>query len=251
MTKIIAYSLDYDGCGDIFSDQLLKDQYEGKQDKFFLPLRQKLNQFLDDKAQEAKEVELYVGSNRQSQELDEGNALKHKNGSCFTNFQKLCRDKTQAGKIWRFRPLLLGEWDASKIAILKNQLLDIEHNHPKDEVDFYFFDDDANQEILPGLKTYFEKEENAKLISKNIHLHFVKFDWFGEIVEGNKTLSEVAHIQGMKEPIDIAQPVTKRPLLHSSVYKSGPTLFKSAANSLPATTPDLLPYDPIAFRFCF
>ena len=251
MAKVTIFSLDYDGCSDVLFDELIKSyEHAGASVQAgLMAMRAKLNTFLEREASfSEKPVELYVGSNRQSHALDELNSMKHgiNNGRCFTNFPALCE-----AKHWLFRPLLLADvdnhkpagtaltdpslnchFDEKKIQTIENQVMDAVKNHPDDEVHFYFLDDDAKKTIFRGLATYFASEENAVKIPANIHLHFVKFDWFGELQEHEPSLIDIAHIQGRK-------PVEEPTLLPSSrddsVYRSGLTVF-GAPREKPLTT---------------
>lgn len=211
--KIIVYSLDYDGCTDILSDELYAKYKDNNEITSALSLlRNKLNAFFDKNEEISKDVEVYVGSNRQSKYLDKKNTDCSGNGSCFTTFDRLCTQRN-----WMFRPLLLadvhnnqpsgsswqdenlhcGYFEPCKTDILYHQLRDTEKNHPNNEIHFYFMDDDAHHEILPGLKKFCTAR--SKDLSRNIHIHLIKFDWYGEIAEHNQTLFETFSIQGKKD----------------------------------------------------
>lgn len=210
---IVIYSLDYDGCSNIlFEETLLK--YDTLDSNEYLRVKDKLNDFFETNKEISENVEVYVGSKRQSCRLDQINAQAHKTGSCFVNLQMLCEQKE-----WVFRPLLLADiynqmppgsainndqldctdYDRKKTDLLKYQLMDAEKNHPDKKVHFFFLDDDCENKILPELKNYLNKK--SKKLSSNIHVHLVKFYWLDEVRKKNKTLIETFYIQGKNEKI--------------------------------------------------
>jgi hypothetical protein len=241
MPKTIIFSLDYDGCSDILFQEIfikyekhLRDLRPEQRLNIDMALKEAKNElanFLDKKAQEAekvqevkevkakeaklqsveqKSVEVYIGSNRQSHALEAFNMSSNENGSCFTNLQKLCEEKS-----WIFRKLLLADvennqgegsafvdkrltctFDKTKIETLQNQLKHVANKHRTDEVHFYFLDDDNKDSILPALRKKFEDGEE---IFENIHLHLIKFDWYAKALEKKEGLKEVAYIQGKKQ----------------------------------------------------
>lgn len=89
---ILAVSLDWDGClGRVKSE-------DGKYDQAFYQQVVKENEEIikrivaDAKKTDATEVQLLIGSNRQSLEIDRFNKDKNKNGSCFIGIQAIANE---------------------------------------------------------------------------------------------------------------------------------------------------------------
>jgi hypothetical protein len=192
MANITIFSLDYDGCGDVLFDQLMSRW--GHLKFYLLPYKEKLEEFLARKTKVGNAVELYVGSNRQSNNLDRLGHFNNQNGWCFKNYQELCKKNK-----WTFRRLLAADIEngveigsamtpcstldytlplnGSKVTIIENQLRDVAINHPNDKVDFYFIDDDPPQDsLIKKLIHHFETNPNAKKLLRNVRLHIVRFD---------------------------------------------------------------------------
>lgn len=187
MPKITVFSLDYDNCGDVlFDDGLIRPDYNAHRNEI-MQTRKTLENLFRQLTKQSQHVELYVGSNRQTQSLNQRNKNQNKNGDCFINYSEYCQKMK-----WAFRPLLFADTtnqqpagsamvdhkltcdiDSRKYPFLKNQIEDIAKNHSSDEVDFYFLDDDQDDEILPWLKTQFMQYPFAN----NIRIHLIKFDW--------------------------------------------------------------------------
>ncbi len=254
MGKVVL-SIDYDGCGAILinSGKVVGDKYHEQLKK------RRMNPdgldniifscyklFMDklDEITEGMEVDLYVGSNRQSKELNFHNMKSQKNGDCFKNYQELA---TQKG--WTFRKKLLADimnaegdfyaplrqnsgeamdialddsstdtrldktiFDRTKVQIIKCQLESVGKHHPDEPVDFYFFDDDAKNKILPALKQYFT--ENPQDIPSNVTLHLVKSDYF-------PALEMLCRMPGdlRKDSSKVTEAFETEPLLADKLYK--------------------------------
>jgi len=220
-TSVTIFSLDYDGCSDILFDELIVGlDPTNSEKKELLHQRKNLEKFLDEKATESSETELYVGSLRQSHDLDEENHRQSKNGRCLTNLPKLSDEK-----LWKFRRLLLADEQnkkaagtafedkrlkcklglknnaikSFKIATLMAQLCDASKNHPDKKIHFYFLDDDNRDYILSGIQQYVEHDINFTKSYPNICLYLIKFDWYGEAVEKTRTLKEFARFPAETE----------------------------------------------------
>lgn len=134
----------------------------------------------------------YVGSNRQSQALNRANIGFNRNGDCFRNYETLA-----AVKGWTLKKLLYADlhnnsgityapgtefdnpkstlettFDQTKVEMIRAQLDEVHREHPDETVHFYFSDDDDKEKILPALHAEFGDKY------QNIHLHYIKFDWF-------------------------------------------------------------------------
>jgi len=196
MAKITILSLDYDGCSDILFDDVVTTQ-SIKSESTLRHLRSLFEELLNRITADSSIVELYVGSDRQDNQLDNlGNSV-NRNGLCFKNFEKLCNEKN-----WRFKKLLMADianllpcghsmensgvkitndfvkinnWSSkSKSVILNHQLQDVIKNHPGDEINFYFMDDhDYN---IRSVVEYFGKSRN--LIPDNIDFYLVEHNWY-------------------------------------------------------------------------
>lgn len=228
--KICIFSLDYDNCACVLDTETLlgKKSEEGKYKKFktergqaignyaaianyyknFPRAVEQVKQMFEQEIQlhipEGSSVELYIGSNRQSKSLDDGNAAKNQNGS---SFEVLKNYAIQHNMI--FRPLLLADvdngdptnptalhlalnrplaeqleckFDPLKSRTIIAQLQDAARNHPNNEITFVFFDDDEQNSIIPHLKTQLElayKDPELKnTLPKKLNLNLCKFDWF-------------------------------------------------------------------------
>ncbi len=183
--KIVVFSIDYDGCGDILFNEIKAKYPQHKETLQWLA--NSFLQCLKDIAASADHVILYVGSLRQSIEIDHRNCENNKNGLCFLNYEQLCRENK-----WEFNKLLLADVEnklltgkamqdeqytcipsTNKIDIVQNQFADISSNHATDEINFYFIDDDPNNEILNSLKNHFQIKNQT--IPPNITPHFERF----------------------------------------------------------------------------
>ncbi|MFI4919153.1 MAG: hypothetical protein ACHP65_06330 [Legionellales bacterium] len=208
---ILVLSLDYDGCTDILFPELSKQETPPEVHQKVSNLTEKFHAFVDAKALEADaNVMVYVGSNRQSQQINKLNAKKG-NGCCFTNLQTLCKDKG-----WYFNPLLMADiqnkqvpgsaiLDASltcnieenKICLIETQLADIAMKYPEAQVNYYFFDDDPpGKNIFLSLREHYLEYGNINKVPNNICLHLVQLDWYAAIVEQRDTLIITDTIQG-------------------------------------------------------
>lgn len=264
MSKVVIFSLDYDGCSDILFKEYKAcyDYYQAdpanrpeyREAAMLFLLQEKLAEFLKEKAKEAKEVEGYIGSNRQSPALDKLNASNNQNGLAFTNLRQFYENNG-----WTFRSLLLADvehhlrpgsvfknqrlcscnthahFDRDKIQIIENQLLDAAKNYPDDEVHFYFLDDDQDKKMLPRLKAYFEKEKNREKF-KHIHLHFYGFDYFEAVKENKETLIEIAHIPGKQEVAANTRVSSGVTLLFPAVPANGSSVQVQSSGTTPTDT---------------
>jgi hypothetical protein len=203
MPNVCIISLDYDGCGDILFDSCFSDNVTDFEKASIYKVRQKLLDYFAQITQGADSVELYVGSNRQDFLFDERVGIKNNNGSCFTNFSDFCKKNK-----WIFNKLLLADIQNgkpsgtsmtddrmkcqvgnSKISIIEEQIKEIQNNHTKDNVEFYFFDDDEKDFILPDLAGHFTSSKY--LLPNNIKsFKLIKYDWFLELYENKQAFSE-------------------------------------------------------------
>ena len=123
MRKVII-SHDYDGCFDIMTPEGLElaingpnkaswDKYTIETGATILDLitaaRDQHERFLRDLTKDADEVLVYVGSDRQSYELDQLNQKAHHNGSVFPALEELCRTYTTAIQKWSYATLLMAD----------------------------------------------------------------------------------------------------------------------------------------------
>ncbi len=196
MAKKLILSLDYDGCSDIlFCDIFLQNQPHEPLINLLLLLveQQKFNDLLDNLSnkEEYDTIELRIGSMRQDSLLDNYSANLNKNGICFSNFQKLSLEKQKNNNKWTLNNTLFqGFVDDSKINLITAQLNEAKEKYPEDEIDFYFFDNLENL-ILSPLTNHFKQNK----LHENIHLHLMKFDWWGGICQADiNNLREVACI---------------------------------------------------------
>jgi len=205
----VILSLDYDGHASV----LFKDDTDNAYKKFLTPTldsgeaNPKYVSYLADLLEgcrlafedyfatigaSSNPTSLYVGSNRQSQEIDRANILKNRNGSCFVNYTALASEKG-----WALKKLLYADlhnnsgvtyapgtefdnpestlettFDETKVEMIRAQLDEVSRDYPDETVHFYFSDDDIKDTILPALHDAFGDKYH------NIHLHYIKFDWF-------------------------------------------------------------------------
>jgi len=201
MPKTIIFSLDYDGCADILFQYAGMEEDWPEYQKTLHDSKVLLEDFFKKKCTPDVRVELYVGSLRQSRSLDLSGQRRNNNGSCFKNFAKYAEEKK-----WIFQPFLLADVenqfnetykagtaikdpmleckpDNLKFNILKNQIKHISKMHPKDEVEFYFLDDDPDHKILSALKKEFVKGK----FPENITINFTNFNWYSYTFNGLKS----------------------------------------------------------------
>ncbi|HSW69662.1 MAG TPA: hypothetical protein VLI69_05890 [Gammaproteobacteria bacterium] len=176
-------------------------------------------------------VEFYSTSYRQSHpmdklahygepgyEMDAAKIKPNKNGLSLPNYKVLCMQRE-----WTHRTLLFADvangkvpgtayedelldYDADpedKFPIIKPQLDEVKHHHPRRPAHYFIFDDNE-KDILLSLVQRFTNGEN---LPDNIHIHLVKFCWFDEIFKKQKGLYEVAHIHQGKILSGTAMPV--------------------------------------------
>lgn len=221
--KVVVISQDYDGCYSIMTENGLQAELTLNKkywDKKLSPgkripaklaaIRQSYDDYLDTITNDANEVHMYVGSDRQSYHMDNLNIDKHKNGSVFEALWICCGNKATAKKPWIFEPLLMSdplddtmtpygrrrgvslqsihknpdgiqlrEVDPYKIknskrSMLLYQMWDAYRQNPDaTEIDFYFVDDrdDLLQDVLKNI--------TCEQLPPNMRLHVVKFDYIG------------------------------------------------------------------------
>lgn len=251
MVKRTVFSLDYDGHGSaLFPKAFERGPYKSmlksdpSTENIFLGVRKGFHQWLNETAADSL-VDLYVGSNRQDINTDRENLKLNRNGSCFANYELLAEDKG-----WTFQGLLLadrflrsfpststavkrtpllppgtamkdasidGPFDKTKVEIIKQQLLDTTFNHPGDEIDFYFSDDDYEDQIIPALESYFSAHPEA--IPPGITLHLFKLD---VLLPLNKYLKETE--PGTAKDIDTVAQEFKVLFEEKAILRSTPPL---------------------------
>lgn len=120
----------------------------------------------------ASEVTLFIGSNRQSDELEEMNEERNRNGKALTELSKLAK---HVG--WKFNPARLADImpspQVAEIFRLGSDKLKLEAVHHlfkelHTETHVYFFDD------VPDYLVY---TLNEAIIPPHIHFHIVYFDY--------------------------------------------------------------------------
>jgi hypothetical protein len=228
MPKVTIFSLDYDGCGDILFAEQVEQRGRILREEV-LTIQKKLNNFLNEKANQGDQVELYIGSARQSEELDIKGDHTNKNGLCYKNYDLLCKTKK-----WTFRRLLLFKdiipsyesitpsdlehirRDRPKIPIIKYQLLEIAKKHPKSTVDFYFIDDDSNNSIFEYLINHLKK--NKKELPINVRLHLVRFDWMRELYDYENALELICVLEHTNKNRAKLQAHSQLPMLRDAKY---------------------------------
>jgi hypothetical protein len=197
--KVAVISLNYDNCGAILFDEMLKTCESDERiikmiDLFrrsFTTSRNILMKLLDNISADADVVELYVGSDRQDISKDEYLHRLLKRGLCFQNYASLCQQKN-----WTFRKFLLGDAQlglevgttmqninvishitGKMTPIIQAQLKDIENNYCDDEVDIDFYYIEADTKNI-------NHNELAELYSKNLpcakirNFSLIKLDCF-------------------------------------------------------------------------
>ncbi len=201
----VALSFEWDGCGEIldlpynqFINKYMRLITQSDRDylKRVLELIKKLFlSYLKELGEDASS-ELFVGSLRQSLNLDNEGTKQFDNKACFPVLKRIANEND-----WTFNPLLLADIydeqdnerkpplklgtamydkqydtciDAHKIDIVSTQIQELAIKYPNEEIDYYFIDND--EEVLERLCQYFEDYPEHK--PQNISLHLMKFDWF-------------------------------------------------------------------------
>lgn len=260
---ILVLSIDYDNCGVILSEEQLLGRLAGKR---YLPFkdpnygtpvgaytktanecpnlagaikicRQVLYQAMLGNRAKYKDIELYVGSNRQDLQLDKMNAKANLNGSCFFVFQRFAKENNI-----KFNTLLYADienkqqkpqamTDASlectfsekKDKIILAQLENIAHSYPDKQIEFVFIDDDDKNKIISSLKMAIKKayqdEQRSKKLPQHIKITLYKYDCF-------KVLEQALEKSNKKNLLDYAQKqlITK----YSLSYHNGQEIKKQA-----------------------
>lgn len=217
--KRTVISQDYDGCYSITTPVGLKAELDGSNRAAYSNpsnsncvdslnnMRTYYHDYLTEITLSADAVSVYVGSDRQSVELDRLNAEIHKNGSVFFALMELCHTRSTDKQPWTFEPFLLsdgkergaalmamrpihGESEldfnarqlpapiktkSSKIPLLIAQMQDARREYPEDEIAFYFVDD--RQDLLDDILRHLKPED----IPPGLTLHISKFDYIGVI----------------------------------------------------------------------
>lgn len=231
--KVVIISQDYDGCFSIMTELGAYAEMTKKNAVFWkrypsseavhpwiASIRGAYDYYLDKITCDADEVRVYVGSDRQSFELDYCNHIVNGNGSVFPALKKFCQDKSTAEKPWIFEPLLLSDpldeeqgpygrvrgesllrmintpSDVqykvvdpdkkinSKVSMLLNQMWDAYRQNPDATyLQFHFVDDKESliQDVLKNIK--------PNLLPPNMTLFVTKFDYIGMIMKEPGALS--------------------------------------------------------------
>jgi len=251
--KIVIISHDYDECADILFDDILVPtiyEYSLAIPPSDLPrvekCRAKLKKYHEDITAGADVVEFYVGSNRQDITKDEVIMEQNKNGSCFTNFKKLCAENG-----WVFREFLLADAQKqlepgttmrskdiesvtnreSKAAIIQAQLKDIEQNYSaSDHIEFYFVDDDRNNIFLNSIKNSISPNNLPPQIKK---FSLIQYDWNDavyEYAEDAKLKVHTEHVISAEPACKDHKPQPSNIVSHSIFSKSVPTAITAEDN---------------------
>ncbi|MDX1837079.1 hypothetical protein DIZ81_07515 [Legionella taurinensis] len=215
MALIRAISLDFDGA--IFNDDFHRHKEVIRANKALLDL-------IATNAEGYDSTTLYAGTNRQSVSDDRANAYKNDTGSAFPHLMQLAaylKDKLRKVKLDKFLLTDLyhqrkaGEsfnealslldkdnlhydqekmkngpfkdWlhDQSKLTLLYAQIHRFAKQHPKDALDFYFYDD--REDILEKLHAYFQQNPNR--LPSNLCLRIKRYC-------GEGSLKDYPSIQG-------------------------------------------------------
>lgn len=122
--KVTVISQDYDGCYSIMTPDGFNSEFYVKNKGYWEKsrikkgvdfvvvanqIRDQYNAFLTDITENAAEVRVYVGSDRQSYLADDHNARINQNGSVFPALETLCRLRNRPDQPWLFEPLLLAD----------------------------------------------------------------------------------------------------------------------------------------------
>jgi hypothetical protein len=214
---VVAIVADYDGCWDFIAPlgpsnmkawPRLAHMYPKPAKKggwTFDALADALETAIESITSERDEVHLFVGSVRQSVELDRKNAEVSQSGSCHQAFQVMAKERgwklnkallddygnclllpspnhdftwfleraEKSGTRWGAEPrrdhALPEQQDRLKSLIITNAVAQLLKTNPGDEIDLYFFDDRV--ELL-------EAAHSVK-VPANIRLHTVWFDHYG------------------------------------------------------------------------
>ena len=242
MIKRVVISQDYDGCYSIVAPNGVENERNGHNKQIYKQypdLNSKLeklpglyNGYLTDLTKEAELVSVYVGSDRQSKELDELNIRRNNNGSAFSALKSLCEKRNQKdGKTWTFEPFLLADGNnprgsafermknssgpqlhapepsrntdegrPSKIPLLRAQMRDIRKQYPNDEIEFNFIDD--RQDLIEDICKYLQPKDIPAGICLKIH----KFDYIGVLQDEPNALGFVKSMSS-----DLVAAVEKEP----------------------------------------
>ena len=242
--KVVIISQDYDGCFSIMTDVGITREmrlnhvfwektppYGQAIHPMLAAARQKFDDYLSAMTERADEVRVYVGSDRQSFEMDQHNAQHNQNGSVFPALRQLCEDRNTAEKPWIFESLLMSDpldytqgrfgrvrglslacmtdtpaavqysvvdphrCGRSKVSMLLNQMWDASRQNPDaTELEFHFIDDreDLIVDVLRNIR--------PDQLPPNMTLSVTKFDYVGLIQQEAGALALRSPIIGALSP---------------------------------------------------
>lgn len=195
--RTVAIFADYDGCFDIMSAanietrspfRLHLEKMLAREKKAALHTVEEMQElllgFLHKITAGASEVILFIGSNRQNEDIEQSGIFRNKNGHCKTSLQEFAHQKH-----WTFNearlddviPPKADDWsEGSKH--LKRLLA--EHNFKKLEgpTDVYFFDD---------VEDYLKATAETADIPDLVNFYTVHFSWF-DLMLGDQPMELVA-----------------------------------------------------------
>lgn len=208
-SKLVIWA-DYDGCFDIISPtntfaqkiyagqakNMKKERNRVEPFKTLEEVQQMLRGKLKEMAAGYDEVTLFIGSNRQSEELENYNEKENQNGKSMTGLAQLVGElgaEMDNTPPWKFNNAILetegGHWNEAKVreifnrgsAPLKRRMAQHLWRHvsksvAKTGVDVVFFDDNAEYLVAVA------KEK----IPQGMNLYLVHFDNFGIAFEGGR-----------------------------------------------------------------
>ncbi|CDZ78131.1 hypothetical protein BN59_02438 [Legionella massiliensis] len=193
MARILGISFDFDGSlSPAQPENIIADNID-----LLINIKRKMADF--------DLTRIFVGSNRQSDIDDNMNGVSNRTGSCYPKISQISdfigaafddslmadfyNDLLPGESMRRALTMLnpysedkerfdydfeqLGQaptidWlhDRSKLSILITQIQKLASEHPNDEIEFEFYDD--NPEIIAALRNYFSISENCQLLPKNL-----------------------------------------------------------------------------------
>eukprot|EP00930_Biecheleria_cincta_P057158 TRINITY_DN43130_c0_g1_i1.p1 TRINITY_DN43130_c0_g1~~TRINITY_DN43130_c0_g1_i1.p1 ORF type:complete len:353 (+),score=43.50 TRINITY_DN43130_c0_g1_i1:61-1059(+) len=195
--RTVAIFADYDGCFDITSASNMENSSQFRLHLEKMLAREKkpklhsveemqelLMGFVHKITAGASEVILFIGSNRQSEDIEQNCMFHNKNRHCKTSLQELASQEN-----WTFNQARLDEvlppkaddWSEGSKHLKR---LMAEHNFRKlkGPTDVYFFDD---------VEPYLQSTAESADIPQNINFHTVHFSWF-DLMLGDQSMELVA-----------------------------------------------------------